>query len=239
MEVALQPVLRQSLADDLALRIRQLIQSRDYKPGDRLPAIAEMARDFAVAGATVREALRKLETLGLVDIRHGSGVYVGRGGDALLLSNPVFDGAISKKLLVDLIEARIPIEVQSVTLAARHASAQDLAQLRSLLDRAGATLDDAGLLNQTNLAFHRAIAQASGNGVLYQLLDVVGSLFKEEQRVILDIHGSHGQDHAEHVGILEALERRDAALAASRMQQHLDGVREVLRRWDPITHPVA
>ena len=239
MEAALQPVLRQSLADDVAQRIRQLIQRRDYQPGDRLPSIAEMARHFGVAGASVREGLRKLETLGVVDIRHGSGVYVGRIPDALLISNPGFGGAISKKLLVDLIEARIPIEVQSVSLAAEHATAEDLVQLRTLLVRAGATLDDAVLLNQTNLAFHRAIAQASGNGVLFQLLEVLGSLFKEEQRVILDIHGSRGQDHAEHLGILEALERRDAALAAERMRAHLDGVRDVLRRWDPTTHPVA
>ena len=239
METAIQPVLRQSLTDDLAQRIRQLIARREYQPGDRLPAITEMARHFAVGGPTVREALRKLETVGVVDIRHGSGVYVGRLSDALVISNPVYGGPISKKLLVDLIEARIPIEVQSVTLAAEHATAADLDELRDLLARAGATLDDATLLNQTNLAFHRAIARASGNGVLLQLLEVLGSLFKQEQRLILDIHGSHARDHAEHLQILEALTRRDARQAGDRMRAHLDGVRDVLRRWDPAAHPVA
>ena len=239
METVIQPVLRQSLTDDLAQRIRQLIARREYQPGDRLPAITEMARHFAVGGPTVREALRKLETVGVVDIRHGSGVYVGRLSDALVISNPVYGGAISKKLLVDLIEARIPIEVQSVTLAAQHATPADLDELRDLLARAGATLDDATLLNQTNLAFHRVIARASDNAVLLQLLEVLGSLFKQEQRVILDIHGSQARDHAEHLQILEALTRRDARQAGDRMRAHLEGVRDVLRRWDPAAHPVA
>ena len=239
MEVVLQPVLRQSLADDLAQRIRQLIQRRDYQPGDRLPSIAEMARHFGVAGASVREGLRKLETLGVVDIRHGSGVYVGRIPDALLISNPGFEGAISKKLLVDLIEARIPIEVQSATLAAAHATPEHLAELRELLARASESLDDDALLNQTNLAFHRQIALASGNVVLRQLLEVLASLFRQEQQLILGIHGSRRQDHAEHLAILDALERRDEELAAQRMRAHLEGVRDVLRRWDPEAHPVT
>jgi GntR family transcriptional repressor for pyruvate dehydrogenase complex len=108
-----------------------------------------------------------------------------------------------------------------------------------LLDQASASLDDDGLLNQTNLAFHRQIALASGNAVLLQLLKVVASLFREEQRMILDIHGSRRQDHAEHLQILDAMRRGDAALAAERMRAHLEGVREVLLRWDPIASPVA
>jgi len=66
-------VPRASLADTLALRIRGLIQSGDYSEGDRLPAILEMARRFGVGPPTVREALKKLETLGVVDVRHTAG----------------------------------------------------------------------------------------------------------------------------------------------------------------------
>jgi hypothetical protein len=85
--------------------------------------------------------------------------------------------------------------------------------------RAGESLDDAALLNETNLAFHRQIALASGNTVLHQLLEVLSSVFRKEQRLILDIHGSHRDDHGEHVAILEALERRDVALAVARMRR--------------------
>ena len=239
MQDPLAPVPRQSLADDLARRIRQLIQQRQHKAGDRLPSIAEMARLFGVGAPTLREALKKLETVGVVAIRHGSGVYVAQHHDTLVIPNPVYDVAASKKLLLDLIEARIPIEVRSASLAAEHATPEDVAELTALLDEASANLDDGALLNQTNLAFHRQIALASGNAVLLQLLKVVSSLFREEQRMILDIHGSRRQDHAEHLEILDAVRRGDRELAGERMRDHLEGVREVLLRWDPVTSPVS
>ena len=226
------PVVRQSLADDLAHRIQQLITG-NYEVGERLPSIAEMARRFGVGPPTLREALKKLETVGMVDIRHGSGVYVGKGHDALLMPNPVYTGAVSKKLLTDLIEARIPIEMKSTALAATHATEAQLAEMRDLLARAEASLDDDEALSAVNMAFHQAIAQASGNSVLSQVLDVLRSLFQQEQQLILDIYGSRRQDHVEHVGILEALEQRDEALAVERMRAHLEGVREVLWQWDP------
>ena len=232
METAFEPVPRQSLPDDLAQRIRGIIQAGEYRSGDRLPAIAQLARRFGVGSPTVREALKKLETVGVVDIRHGSGVYVGRTQNALLITNPVFDDTVSKKLLVDLIEARIPIEVKSIALAADNATPEHLREMRALLARAGDSLDDAALLNETNLAFHRQIALASGNTVLHQLLEVLSSVFRKEQRLILAIHGSSRDDHAEHVGILEALESRDRDLAVARMRTHLERVREMLLRWD-------
>ncbi len=239
MEHAIAPLNRQSLSDDLAQRITGLIRAGDFSAGDRLPTISHMARRFGVGSPTLREALKKLETVGLVDIRHGSGVYVANTDNTLVISNPVFDGTASKKLLVDLIEARIPIEMKSAALAAEHATGAELAELAALLKRASEHLSDDAVLNQANLAFHRQIARASGNTVLHQLLEVTSSVFREEQRLILDIHGSRRHDHAEHLGILDALQRHDPALATERMQAHLERVREVLRRWNPTVNPVA
>jgi len=234
-----QPVARQNLADDLAQRINDLILRREYESGDRLPSITAMATQFGVGAPTLREALRKLEAVGVVDIRHGSGVYVAAEHGTMLLSNPVFAAPASTKLLVDLIEARIPIEIQSATHAARNATPEQLAEMRRLLDRASANLDDAAVLNETNLAFHREIAKASGNTVMAQLLEVLSSLFREEQRLIMDIHGSRRDDHREHIAILDALERRRDKLAGERMRAHLEGVRDVLVRWDPKKTPVV
>jgi GntR family transcriptional repressor for pyruvate dehydrogenase complex len=234
-----QPVTRQKLADDLAQRINDMIQRREYESGDRLPSIAAMATRFGVGAPTLREALRKLEAVGVVDIRHGSGVYVAAEHGTMLLSNPVFAAPASKKLLVDLIEARIPIEIQSATQAARNATAEHVAEMRRLLDRASANLDDAAVLNETNLAFHREIAKASGNAVMGQLLEVLSSLFREEQRLIMDIHGSRRDDHAEHMSIFDALSHGRDRLAGARMKEHLEGVRDVLLRWDPKKTPVS
>jgi GntR family transcriptional repressor for pyruvate dehydrogenase complex len=236
---AFRPVLKQSLSDRLAQRIRALIQAGEYQQGDRLPAIMEMARRFGVGHPTVREALKKLQTIGILEIRHGSGVYVSRGHDVFVVASPDYAGTVTKKLLIDLIQARMPLEILSASNAARNASAEDLAEMRRLLATAGQNLKDDAMLNSANMAFHRQIALASGNTVLAQLLDVIQDLFTEEQRLILGIFGSRERDHREHLAILEALEQRDETLVTHRMREHLEGVQQALLRWDPEHHPVS
>ncbi|UCG86913.1 MAG: FadR family transcriptional regulator [Gemmatimonadota bacterium] len=237
---AFRPVNKQSLSDRLARRITQLIQSGDYKEGDRLPSIMEMARRFGVGHPTVRQALAKLETIGVVEIRHGSGVYVCRSGDFLVFASPEYQGTVTRKLLVDLIRARTPLEIQAVADAARHATDEHISEMRRLLTAAEERLADDEELSTVNMSFHRQIALASGNTVVTQLLEVLTELFAEEQRIILRVFGiSRERDHQEHLGILEALEQRNKALAVERMRRHLHGVEEALLRWNPELHPVG
>ncbi len=238
MREAFKPIAKQSLSDRLAGQIRQMIQSGDYAAGDRLPPIMEMARLFGVGHPTVREALKKLETTGLVEIRHGSGVYVNRSHDVLVLASPDYVGGVTKKLLLDLVAARMPLELQCASLAAQHATEENLAEMRRLLATAGEHLDDDSLLNEVNSAFHHEIAVASGNSVLPQLLDVLHELFSNEQRLILGIFGSREEDHREHMTILAALEKRNVKLTTERMRAHLEGVYDTILRWDPQEHPL-
>ena len=238
MRDAFGPVLKQSLSDKLAQRIRGMIQKGDYQRGDRLPPIMEMARRFGVGHPTIREALKKLETMGFVEIRHGSGVYVTRSEEVLVLASPDYSGAVTKKLLIDLIRVREPLETQSVAEAVRNATLEDLVEMRRLLTAASQNLSNDGVLNEVNMGFHRQIARASGNTVLAQLLDVLADLFTEEQRLILGIFGSRERDHREHLEILEALETRDEALCVDRMRQHLRGVQDAIESWSPEDHPV-
>jgi GntR family transcriptional repressor for pyruvate dehydrogenase complex len=239
MKDAFAPVLKQSLSDRLARRIRSLIQKGDYAQGDRLPSIMEMSRRFGVGHPTIREALKKLETMGIVEIRHGSGVYVSRSEDVLVLASPDYGGQVSKKLLIDLISARIPLEMQSAADAVQNGTPEHLVEMRRLLTTAGQSLDNDDTLNSVNMAFHRKIAQASGNAVLAQLIDVLQDLFTAEQRLILGIFGSRERDHKEHLAILAAIEVRDAKLAVERMRAHLEGVKAAVEQWDPEHHPVS
>jgi len=163
---------------------------------------------------------------------------VGRRSDALLMSNPVLTGLPSKQQLLDLIEARAAIEVLGAERAATAATDAQLDQMQVLLAHAEANLGNDEVLNQTNMAFHRSIAVASGNTVLAQLLEVLTSLFTHEQRAILDIQNSRAEDHRQHVEICEALRARDASMAGRLMAAHLDKVRTDLQRWDPAVHPL-
>ena len=238
MKHAFTPLERKSLSDRLARQIRGSIQNGDFRRGDRLPPITEMARHFGVGHPTIREALKQLEATGVVDIRHGSGVFVRRSEDVLVLASPDYSGTVTKKLLIDLIRARMPLELQSVSDAVRNAVSEDLEEMRRLLMEAGENLGDDDRLNMLNMAFHQRIASASGNVVLAQLLSVLHELFKDEQRFILGIGASKERDHEEHLHILEAVEQRDEALATERMRAHLEGVQQLIMRWDPDRHPV-
>jgi GntR family transcriptional repressor for pyruvate dehydrogenase complex len=238
MQDAFKPIAKESLADRLARRIRDLIQSGGYAEGDRLPSIMEMARRFQVGHPSVREALKRLQTTGVVEVRHGSGVYVSRSHDVLVLAAPDYSGEVTKKLLLDLVEARMAIEPYSVMLAAKNASAEHFAEMHRLLDTAGENLENDEVLNAVNMGFHREIARASGNTVLSQITDVIRGLFSREQRLILGIHGPRTRDQREHLDLLEALEKRDADLCVARMRAHLEGVRDAILTWDPEHHPL-
>ena len=238
MKHSFEPVVKQNLPDKLARQIRGTIQSGNYRRGDRLPPIVEMAKRFEVGQPSIREALKKLEAMGVVQIRHGSGVFVSRSEEVLVLASPDYAGTVTKKLLLDLIRARIPIEIQSVADCVKNATPEQLRELKRILTNAGQHLADDEVLNSVNMEFHGKIAEASGNSVTAQLLAVLHELFTDEQRLILGIFGSREADHNDHLQILKAIERRDEALAVERMRSHLESVHASIQRWDPEHHPV-
>ncbi|MEZ4703540.1 MAG: FadR/GntR family transcriptional regulator [Rhodothermales bacterium] len=230
--------IKPTLTDELAERVVHMIRSEGYKPGDRLPAIMAMSRTFGVGHPSLREALRRLELVGIVEIKHGSGVYVGSDQDRLVVTNPNYGGEVSRKLMLDLIEARIPIESRTAKLASINATPAQRARLRELLERAAANLRNDELLNATNLEFHHEIAVASDNKVLAQLINALTSLFRNDQLRIMTIYGSREIDHQEHWSIFEAIDKRDPELAQRLMEEHLEGIRNVLLQWDPVKKPI-
>ena len=238
MKHSFEPVIKQSLPDKLARQIRGTIQSGNYRRGDRLPPIVEMAKRFEVGQPSIREALKKLEAMGVVQIRHGSGVFVTRSEEVLVLASPDYAGTVTKKLLLDLIRARIPIEIQSVADCVKNASPEQVLELKRILASAGKHLNDDEVLNSVNMEFHGKIAEGSGNSVTAQLLAVLHEIFTDEQRLILGIFGSREDDHKDHLQILKAIEQRDETLAVERMRSHLESVQAAIQRWDPEHHPV-
>ena len=224
-------VPRQDLSNDVGDRILGFIAEQQLLPGDRLPALRDLAAMFAVATPTVREALRRLQALGMVDMRHGSGVYVRRTQQRLMLSNPHVSrsGIDRADMILDLLEARRLIEPTLAGLAAVNASDAELDSLAGLLDLASGRLaqsDDA--LNESNMAFHVRIALLSGNTVLYEIMDSLIELRLSDQLMIQSIFDARERDHQEHVQILDALRSRDAGLAEERMAHHVETVRVVV-----------
>jgi len=234
-------LLRPTLSDALTAQVVDLIRAEGLRPGDRLPSAQALAQRFAVATPTVREVLRRLEATGAVELRHGSGVYVGGDLNRVVLPNPIARGLPGDQLL-QLLDARLLIEPQLASRAATVRDTGDLELLAGLLDRAEGCLglgDDAAL-HDANMAFHRAVAATAGNSVLSEVVDSLLTVHGQEQREILRIYDDRRRDHSEHLTILAAIQEGQPPLAQSCMRRHLEGIRLVIeQRLGPGPPPAA
>src|SRR5699024_639051 len=167
------PVSRPTLSGDLARAVVQMVNQGGQHPGDALDSVKTLAERFDVAVPTMREALRRLEGLGVVEFRHGSGIYVGANVGRRVLANPVSPTPDPVQLL-ELLEARLHIEPQVAGLAAHVQDPAGVVWMEDTLARSQQQVSerDDGLW-RTNLDIHRAIAAASGNSVLAEVLDSI------------------------------------------------------------------
>lgn len=224
-------VVRQSLSDTLTGRLLDLIRDEGLRPGDRLPSARVLAERFAVATPTLREALRRLQATGAIEMRHGSGVYVSGTVGRLVLPNPNMPELQGEQLL-QLLDARLLLEPYLAGLAANRREPARLSALRETLATAerhlsGKPGDDAAL-HEANMAFHRAVAEASGHRVLYEVIDSLLWAHAGDQREILQLFDDRDRDHDEHRAVLQAIEAGDGERAGDLMRRHLAEVRGVV-----------
>jgi GntR family transcriptional repressor for pyruvate dehydrogenase complex len=219
---------RPDLSQHLTRQILNLIGSRGLQPGDRLPSMKELAELFSVATPTMREALRRLQATGVVDIRHGSGIYVRKPDQGYFITNP-HRGELNAESVLQLLDARVAIEPYLAGRAAERASVADIASLQALLAEAEHLLSGQDArLHPTNMRFHCQIARSSGNMILAEFLESMVELYAREQLGILEIFNARTRDYKDHVSIFEAIREHDAPLATRRMKRHLLGVRDVV-----------
>jgi GntR family transcriptional regulator, transcriptional repressor for pyruvate dehydrogenase complex len=222
-------VERHSLLDELATSLLALIADRKLSSGDQLESVRSLADRFKVAVPTIREALRRLEATGAVELRHGSGVYVGPHIGRLVLANPLAQTPSADRL-VELLQARALIEPPVAALAAKARTDAALERMDSDLAAAEELIasGDHTRLAEVNMDFHRALAQASGNATLAEVVESVTVVNVREQLEILRIHGDRQTDLDEHRAILEAVRAADAKLAERLTREHLGGVLAVI-----------
>lgn len=218
--------LRPSVSDYVTEQLLELI--RVEEEGSRLPSVASLARSLSVGAPTVRESLRRLEAIGVVEIRHGSGIYVRNAGSRVLLANP-YPGQLEARTILELLDARLVIEPPLAGRTSLNATDEQIRELGLVLEEAAELLDGHDpLLHGLNMAFHRGVARFSGNAILAQAVDSIVDLYTAEQLVILRLFDNRHRDHEEHVAIFDAIRRRDAEGAAELMRQHLEDVLAVM-----------
>lgn len=222
-------IQRRKLADDLSAGLVTYIQDRKLSAGDQLETVRALAERFGVAVPTLREALRRLEATGVIELRHGSGVYVGPNVSRLVMSNPV-PGAISPRQLADLLDARMQIEPHIVAKAAEVRESAGIAKLRDgLAEAERCVAEDDEALWMVNLELHRALAATAGNPVLTEVIESLLLVHSVEQRAILYLYGDKHRDLAEHRAIVEAVISGDVDNARRLAREHLEDVADRVR----------
>ena len=157
---------------------RDRLLSGELKAGDRLLGERELALALGVSRPVLREALRSLAMLGLLDIRHGRGAYV-RSADASVLGQALtLCLAPEPNILDDVLQARIAIECQAIRLACARASERDLQAIAAILDTLVDSLDDPERGGGADYAFHLAIVRASDCAALMKIYEAISPLLK-------------------------------------------------------------
>lgn len=213
----LKPVEKQRVAEEITEQLRALILNGQYPPGSKLPPERELSKRLRVNRASLREALKKLEHLGLVRIRQGDGTRVQnfmQTGGIELVQHLLPLAAGKPELIRDLLEFRRIFGRELARLAAARASADrdGLARLRALADRAD-QVTGAGELFDLDFDFYVALAQLCGNQVMLLLINTVRDGVRGFTPVLANLAAPGEPVRTHHRELIAALERGDVAAA--------------------------
>jgi GntR family uxuAB operon transcriptional repressor len=230
--VPLQTVEPLRLYRQIAGQIAALIENGEYAVGARLPAERELATLLGVSRTSVREAIISLEIAGLVDVRVGSGIFV-TGGSARSRRGAARQGGDEGPGPFELLAARKLVEGEIAALAAKKATAADLADLRANVERMGAAVDDFATREATDHDFHIGLAHATGNGSLELVVEGLWNQRAELwQRTQLHFHTRKLAERTvrDHAIILKAVADGDESAARVAMHRHLARVEREFQR---------
>ncbi|BBO67602.1 GntR family transcriptional regulator [Desulfosarcina alkanivorans] len=226
---------RQSKTTEIIIgQIRTAILAGRLAPGDRLPPEKKLGEQFQVSKQTLRESMRALEHMGLIDVRKGVGggafiVAVDEQVAAQNLANYLY----FKDLTIEnLSEFRRIMEPYAAARAAERISASDLETLRRLnaSTRENLRCKHWDRVSRDEIAFHRLIARQTGNPILILMLDFVETLLEDFKKILKPDAGFMGSVMAAHEAIAEAIADGDADLAAEQMRAHVIDVEGYLAR---------
>jgi GntR family transcriptional repressor for pyruvate dehydrogenase complex len=211
--------------------VAEQIQRRiveDLEPGDALPAERELGRMFRVSRGSVRDAIRKLELLGLVEARQGSRTVV-REPSADALSTPLASVLLQKREVIsELLDFRKMLEPPLARRAALHASLEQIEQMEEILRRQELKLDSGKTAVDEDSQFHYCIALAAHNSVVVKVVNILMDLLRKTRERSLQTEGRQQKSLAGHRRILAALKRGDGSAAEAAMRRHLCEIEKVV-----------
>lgn len=220
-------VRKDKVYDQVARKLEQFIL-QELKPGDKLPSERELAASCKVSRSSIRDAIRRLEMIGLVEPRQGAGTIV-RDISPDALVNPLFSALLQKrKHVAELLDVRIIVEPPIAARAARHISAEQLARLEQILQSQANKVASGEFSIDEDAEFHYIIAAAANNSVVLHVVDVLMDLLRETRERNMQFEGRPQKSFEGHKRIFTALCRGEAKAAEVAMRRHLEEVTQLV-----------
>ncbi|MFF5228548.1 FadR/GntR family transcriptional regulator [Dactylosporangium sp. NPDC000521] len=214
-------VERTSAAAGAVRAIQQMIVDGRLTPGQRLPAERELSELLGISRPTLRETIRALVGLNILESRHGAGTFVAGLSTAALLEPMRFVMALNERTVEELFEARLLLEPALAALAARRATDEQVAAMRAAIG--------GGDQVEADVLLHRLIAGASGNALLAAMLESLSGLGRSSRSMTSGRPGMSERTAEDHEAIVAAVEQRDPDAARRAMAAHLERIAAVAR----------
>ncbi|RJP33097.1 MAG: FadR family transcriptional regulator [Actinobacteria bacterium] len=215
---------RETLSMKIAKRILSLIKEKQLRPGDRLPSERELARMMQVSRPSLREALRALQIMNIIENRQGSGNYITSLEPKKLIEHLEAVFVLDDAVYVDLFKARKIMETGLAELAAGNITDSEVEELEALVKEAKERVDDAEAFLHLDLALHNQIVKAARNGILELFMSSINQLSVYSRRRTAESPDIRRQTVRDHRAIVRALKSHDPAAARAAMFRHLSRV---------------
>ena len=223
MENKITPIRKTRVSEEVFKQLYGMIKNQVYRPGDQLPAERELAEQFKVSRASIREAIRTLETMGLIE--SSVGVSGGNFIKEITLETVISPFAsfldTNKHLLLEMVEYRLVLETEIARLAAERRTDEDLEKIRTAIDEMKKEVEEGGIGLAGDNLFHEYVAGATHNQVFFHMQDLAKTLLEKTRESSLSVEGIPRKGIEHHIQIYNAIKAGDPSAAAEAMRIHI------------------
>lgn len=220
------PILKKKIFDEVYDQLISLISNGKLKPGEKLPPERDLARDLKVSRQSIREALKKAESKGLIKVRQGEGAFILSAASDLMESPFLTMMTEEVGKIYEFIEIRKVIEVWCAKKAAEFTTAKELKNMEKALSEMEKLIDSREILGKPDIDFHIAIAEASHNTLMVHMMTTIKQIFLSMFK-ISNFTRRPGKNRIlikQHQEIYKAIKNKNTKLAAQKMESHLQFV---------------
>jgi DNA-binding FadR family transcriptional regulator len=228
-------VSKSAVAETIVAQLLSMIREKKLRSGDKLPPERDLAAMMDVSRPSLREALRTLSVMGVIHLRHGSGIYVSALEPARLVEHLDFVFSLDDSTYVQLFETRKALEPPICALAAQRITDEEIAQLEECLTRSRMGLTDYEAYLQADLDLHEIITTAARNPLLQRFMSSLRSLGKASRKRTATLPGVVEQTIQDHQDIIQALREHQPEAAHQAMLVHLEHIEHHLKHDSHVT----